>query len=869
MKKNIIFLTIVIFAVTALLGVLREGSPQAAVYDLPLPDQLLSLSEDYSPPVLKGLRFHPQDPLNIEFIVDSGSKEKIGKKEASRLIRYFLAGLTLSQEELWVNLSPYEGDRIATNDLSVTDLGKDLLGQDYILKQLASSLTYPESETGKEYWRQIYDRVGAIHESPAIATHNKVWIMPDKSVVYENEDVVYITESTMKIMLESDYVALRATDHRPKTIDQFDRTGTCTGSPDVVGDRYVSPEAKQINQTTSRLMREIILPKISHDVNYGKNFTTLRQIYHSLILAVWFKDKFQDTFYQHYIDHGKITGIDLEDKGAKDKIYDLYVEAYKRGVYDYLKKEYDPALRKKINRRYFSGGVVAPSADSLDRSGQLPENPKATGVIRGGVRSVKDGGDLGAQFGGDLKFMAKFLAQTEIFYKATHRKRAKYREKSSKDMTPRDLVEYFLEYIDLPLSGGESDQLAKKRVLAGENLAMALDEALRRLSNHITRKQARKARAIEVLLIDLPQDKYGKKFKEEVIDPDGGIGGINYQGLDEVWRVIMLERDLKRYRGRYPSTLIHELMELVLRQENPSWHWIKAHNVVCNIEWERAGKPEGGPQGLIKEDGIEKEQNEIGAGGENSLDVRKRLIEALRLGNSELDLGSFGADETEAWALYGKAYTAFLSYTEGRNFDIEIMFEMIAICLESGRTTMNEAIDRMAEELPPLQKDWVLEVIRSEKTDEFNPYVILEVNQDAFYDEINSKYRELAMKCHPDQNPDDDAATEKFKDLGKAFAILSNSQYRAVYDKNGFGAVQARMSEDLKRKSDANLRKFHAESVGGIDVTGGSFNLKRQGQGMDISSFNPLGTDYDGLVFMISSIEDASSLKLTQILNQK
>ncbi|MCP4652044.1 MAG: hypothetical protein GY858_01490 [Candidatus Omnitrophica bacterium] len=319
----------------------------AHAYNLPSPTKLLPLSQDYSYSVLKGLRFDPENPLNIEFIVDTANQEDINQEEASRLIRYFLAGLTLPEEELWVNLSPYEKTRVAPDDLSLTDLGKDLLGQDYILKQLLSSLTYPESETGKDYWEKVYEdcRDAKLCVSDlSINAFNKVWITPDKSVVYENKDVAYITEATMKVMLEDDYVARG---HVP------DRTGTCTGSPDVVGDRYVSPE---VNEITSRLMRETILPKISHDVNHGKNFARLRQIYHSLILAVWFKEKFKDTFYQHYIDQGKIKGIDLEGKGAKDKIYNLYVEAYKKGVYNYIKPERDPTTHKRINRKYFSGG---------------------------------------------------------------------------------------------------------------------------------------------------------------------------------------------------------------------------------------------------------------------------------------------------------------------------------------------------------------------------------------------------------------------------------------------------------------------------------------------------------------------------------
>ena len=79
----------------------------------------------------------------------------VGEQEVQRFVDYFLAGITLPQSELWVNLSPYEADRITPDALAITDLGQDMLGQDYVLKQLAASLTNPNTETGRAYWSEI------------------------------------------------------------------------------------------------------------------------------------------------------------------------------------------------------------------------------------------------------------------------------------------------------------------------------------------------------------------------------------------------------------------------------------------------------------------------------------------------------------------------------------------------------------------------------------------------------------------------------------------------------------------------------------------------------------------------------------------
>jgi len=110
-------------------------------------------------------------------------------------------------------------------------------------------------------------------------------------------------------------------------------------------------------------MREVILPKVNADINQGKNFATLRQIYHSLILAAWFKKNFRGSFYKSYIDKNKTEGIGLKDKNVKEKVYGLYTDAFQKGMYLITKQESDPGTGKRIRRRYFSGGVWFSNGD--------------------------------------------------------------------------------------------------------------------------------------------------------------------------------------------------------------------------------------------------------------------------------------------------------------------------------------------------------------------------------------------------------------------------------------------------------------------------------------------------------------------------
>jgi len=287
--------------------VLRVKTSAASQLSLPEPAALLMSSDGYSSPLLKGLRLDPEDPLHIEFVIDTASEADVSKEEASRLIRYFLAGLTIPQDSLWVNLSPEERDRVIEEDLGQTDLGRDMLAQDYVLKQLASSLTHPDTPIGEAYWRvengklTIENRLG------------KIWIVPDKSVVHEQGTMALITEASLKAESES-------------------------------------------------VSHDVLLPAITRELNHGRHFSLTRQLYHSLILAVWFKKKFEESFYACYLDKSQVNGIDIEDKAVKDKIWNLYCEAFRKGVYDVLRTSVDSGQiqiqgqGKRERRRYFSGG---------------------------------------------------------------------------------------------------------------------------------------------------------------------------------------------------------------------------------------------------------------------------------------------------------------------------------------------------------------------------------------------------------------------------------------------------------------------------------------------------------------------------------
>jgi len=331
---------IITFAFTSVVP--PKYSYAQSVLNLPIPGQTVSLTNTYFPAVIKGVKIFPDNPLRFDFIMDTGDTAFQGddlKKESTKLIKYFLASLTIPEEDLWVNLSPYEKDRIIPEAFGQTEMGRDLLAQDYLLKQLTASLMYPKNELGQKFWERVYEKAQQEYGTSDIPfdTFNKVWIVPEKAIVYEKDDVAFVVESRLKVMLEEDYIL--TWDVRRGTKEEISNSN--------------------VSRLTSNVLRSILIPEIEKEINEGENFAQLRQIYHSIILAAWYKQVLQKSLLgKIYVDQNKIKGVDIEDKDIKQKIYQQYLEAFKKGVYNYIREEYDPNTQSIIPRKYFSGGAV-------------------------------------------------------------------------------------------------------------------------------------------------------------------------------------------------------------------------------------------------------------------------------------------------------------------------------------------------------------------------------------------------------------------------------------------------------------------------------------------------------------------------------
>ncbi len=222
------------------------------------------------------MKVHPENSLLFDFIVDRG-QDKISndllKAESTKLIKYFLASMTMPDKDMWSNLSPYEKDRIIPDALGQTEMGRQMLEQDYILKRLSVALTNPDNSSGQEFWNEVNTRIQkqfGVIEVP-LNIFAKVWIVPANAKVVEKDGFVYITENKLKVMVDEDYLAMEKS-----FID---------ATPSIERN---SPIA-QVNHLSVQVFKEMILPQLNKELSEGKNFAAIRQIYQSVVLAAWYK----------------------------------------------------------------------------------------------------------------------------------------------------------------------------------------------------------------------------------------------------------------------------------------------------------------------------------------------------------------------------------------------------------------------------------------------------------------------------------------------------------------------------------------------------------------------------------------------------
>gem|GEM_PF-4501423 len=290
------------------------------------------------------LRYLDYDALsnNFKLLLDRGDSKNLRTEELQNttklLMEYFYIGLRLPNSSFWVNLRPDSADKTIDPYLAQTDLGKVLLEADVQLKKDTASYTSSQTPTGKEYWNKLYQKAEQLfgNQEVTIPTLTRPWIVPAEIILRESQSDAYIYKATLKVMLEEDYLKDSATYN------------------------FKDPRLKALNQYSSQLIRELIIPKLNKEVNSSKKYSNLRQAYYSLILAQWFKSRFKGGSLQGtiptLIDSYDLTSLTSKTPWSKDTYFKQYQKSFKDGEYN-IKEQVSTPYGQAI-RSYVSGGII-------------------------------------------------------------------------------------------------------------------------------------------------------------------------------------------------------------------------------------------------------------------------------------------------------------------------------------------------------------------------------------------------------------------------------------------------------------------------------------------------------------------------------
>ncbi|MEM1354310.1 MAG: molecular chaperone DnaJ [Planctomycetota bacterium] len=108
-------------------------------------------------------------------------------------------------------------------------------------------------------------------------------------------------------------------------------------------------------------------------------------------------------------------------------------------------------------------------------------------------------------------------------------------------------------------------------------------------------------------------------------------------------------------------------------------------------------------------------------------------------------------------------------------------------------------------------------------------YEVLQVERTASGDEIKRSYRKMAMRYHPDRNPDDKQAEDKFKECAEAYEVLSDEQKRRRYDQFGHAGMKGQSGHDFGSMNAQDIFSMFDDIFGG--AFGGGRTRSRSGGG--------------------------------------
>lgn len=316
------------------------------------PDILAPVQNKFSAKII-GIGFKP--PSEIIFYTEG----EMTNEEKRLMAESFLAALVIPEEDLWVSLRIDQPDRVAPYRLGITELGRTMLEQDYLLKKAVGAVIYPRTESGRRFWSRLS------FYGPAAKFDLRTWVFPEAAVIVDNGMEMLIKTADLGVQQEKIF-------------------------SNVPGFENISEEA--------------ILPEVKRYILDSREFIPTRQIYRAIICALWFKNKFSRTIYSNYINTNKTGSIEIYDKDLKYKVFKKYADSYRNKLWrDATGRNwggiqfYHPADWLGVEKQDTSGAFRGAARFSINLEASGIENSVSDKPDDGAVKESIGGIDLGAR----------------------------------------------------------------------------------------------------------------------------------------------------------------------------------------------------------------------------------------------------------------------------------------------------------------------------------------------------------------------------------------------------------------------------------------------------------------------------------------
>lgn len=299
-----------------------------------------------SHPLLTSITIPFDNPKNIGLGLSTDASIEIAKGRykqmlQNRLGRYFNTFLIVKEENLHADLSPLKGNFGLPEILKPTELGRDMLAQDFVLKCYTAGLLDPRTETGNIFWTRLE---GGHKRSKPFKSCFRVWVVPGDATVEEkpleekNAGYVELKNFSLKVLSEIDYLAEKS-----------------------IGSKGNYADGSEGSDYALAIFKELILPKVSDEVNKGPNFALLRQIYSVSIMAAWIKRKFMTQFGElpKFFDSNdlKPLHLDVVNENETARIQKEYIRIFSEGIWRCVRSGYSEKEGRNIRRLYIGGSV--------------------------------------------------------------------------------------------------------------------------------------------------------------------------------------------------------------------------------------------------------------------------------------------------------------------------------------------------------------------------------------------------------------------------------------------------------------------------------------------------------------------------------